>query len=202
MVKSFRHGTNSALRDLDMALSNKCVAILELCATKDRIGCAFLERLRKVKEMLSEHMHTELELPSEPNIYIEQQYDESYLFAPVVEAGSLDAIGRDVLEKLCYPLTNQTIKNQRYVPLPAIAESFCHAEFNFAYHLVKPFMEEHEQPGSLLSQNDGFAERDGDILEREGFICGPEPHEWSPSAFTGKDQGSSLTEESKGRPST
>ncbi|EGU82785.1 hypothetical protein FOXB_06706 [Fusarium oxysporum f. sp. conglutinans Fo5176] len=185
-VKSFLVGGATVFRKQDIVLSDKCIEILALCATKDRIAHSFHIRLCKYQNILRKH------LPKSPNndtkgfgSYGDDSFDGSYLFAETNGDTKLHQLMHELWEMLCYPLTFLKGSTETELRYPTIMEASVNADMNFARHLASPFnMAEDEVPVGLFPPGDCLGDSDGCEKEVEGYVTGDVPYDWDVSPGT------------------
>ncbi|KAH7250963.1 hypothetical protein BKA59DRAFT_471466 [Fusarium tricinctum] len=183
-VKGFLVGGATAFRQQDIALSGKCIEILELCATKDRIAHRFHTHVTKYQSVLQEL------LPQDDNASVES-FDlfeknvpnDSYLFVETEGDTKLHHLINELLEMLCYPLTLLKESNKNKIRYPTIVEASVNADINFSRHLTSPFnVAEDEVPVDLFPPGDKLWGTNGFGEEAGGFMSGSAPFGWDTSA--------------------
>jgi hypothetical protein len=189
-IKSFLVGGATAFRQQDVVLSGKCVEILELCATKDRIAHSFHTRITRYQSVLQELLPQSTEAGVESfDLFDGNVPNDSYLFVATDGDTKLHHLMNELLEMLCYPLTLLKESNENRIRYPTIVEASVNADINFAHHLASPFnMAEDEVPVDLFLPGDKLWGSDGTEGEAEGFVSGSVPFGWRVSAWS-KDPG-------------
>ncbi|KAG5655526.1 hypothetical protein KAF25_003863 [Fusarium avenaceum] len=185
-VKSFLVGGATAFRQQDVVLSGKCVEILKLCATKDRIAHSFHTRITRYQSVLQELLPQPTDAGIESFGLLEGDVpNDSYLFVATDGDTKLHHLINELLEMLCYPLTLLKESNENRIRYPTIVEASVNADINFTYHLASPFnMAEDEVPVDLFPPGDKLWGSNGVEGEAEGFVSGSVPFGWSVSAWS------------------
>jgi hypothetical protein len=185
-IKSFLVGGATAFRQQDVVLSGKCVEILELCATKDRIAHSFHTRITRYQSVLQELLPQSTEAGVESfDLFDGNVPNDSYLFVATDGDTKLHHLMNELLEMLCYPLTLLKESNENRIRYPTIVEASVNADINFAHHLASPFnMAEDEVPVDLFPPGDKLWGGDGTERESEGFVSGSVPFGWRVSAWS------------------
>lgn len=189
-VKSFLVGGATAFRQQDVVLSGKCVEILELCATKDRIAHNFHTRITRYQSVIQELLPQATDANGESfGLFQGNVPSDSYLFVATDGDTRLHHLINELLEMLCYPLTLLKESNENRIRYPTIVEASVNADINFAHHLASPFnMADDEVPVDLFPPGDKLWGIDGSEGEAEGFVSGSAPFGWDVSAWS-KDAG-------------
>lgn len=185
MVKSFLVGGANSFRQQDMALSDKCVEILKLCATKDRIAQAFYLRLSKYQSILKEHLPMAAADDISSGAFNDNSYDGSYLFGQTSGTTKLDQQMHELWEMLCYPLNLLKGSTETRMHYPTIVEASVNADINFARHLASSFSTaENDGPVGMFPLPDSPWGSDEQEKEVEGYISRSVPYDWEASPGT------------------
>ncbi|KAF4988234.1 hypothetical protein FGRMN_9886 [Fusarium graminum] len=182
-VKRCLVGGANAFQPRDTILSAKCIEILSLCATKDRIARSFHARLCKYQSILRELLPKSADTISKGvESYDGSTSGDSYLFVDTSGHTQLHHLMNELVEMLCYPLT--LLKgNTDKIRYPTIVEASVNADISFAHHLASPFnMAEDELPEDLFPP--GKSMHGGSDEETEGYVSGSVPFGWDVSVWT------------------
>jgi hypothetical protein len=144
-----------------MVLAKKCVDILILCATKNRIARSFLSRVRTIFAIVKDEIETLDDRAMHVSLYEAHRHCESFLFTPKTSNTKLHHIVQDLMKMLCYPLDlHKNKSNHGDLPYPTIAETFATGHVNFAHQTASPFNmnEQFEPPVDLFPPNTSLSE--------------------------------------------
>jgi hypothetical protein len=186
-VKNVVNKADIRLMKQDMFLAGRCIDILELCATKDRIARAFYDRLQLIQRILLKCLPILGDNTTEEDILDENySFNDSYLVMRDAKDTELDLLLGDILQMLCYPFTLRTVNGKGKMPYPTISETFVNGDVNFAHHLASPFnMAEEVVPSNLFPPDDALQVLHQYTKETEGFLSKSVPHGWDGSVWTG-----------------
>ncbi|KAH7198911.1 uncharacterized protein B0J16DRAFT_331339 [Fusarium flagelliforme] len=178
-VKSFLVGGTSLFRQQDITLSDKCVEILKLCATRDRIAHAFHLRISEYQSLLKEHLPKTAAVDVDSGSFDDDSLDSSYLFAQSQGTTELDRRVHELWAMLCYPLNLLKGSKETNIHYPTIVEASVNADMNFAQHLVLSFgRAEDSGPIGLSPRSNSSTGSDGIEREVEGYVSGSVPYDW------------------------
>jgi len=178
-VKGFLVGGASLFRQQDITLSDKCVEILKLCATRDRIAQAFHLRISEYQSLLKEHLPKATADAVDSGTFDDDSLDSSYLFAQTQGTTDLDRRMHELWAMLCYPLNLHKGSKETNIHYPTIVEASVNADINFAQHLVSSFgRAENNGPVGLSPRSDSSRGSDGIEKEVEGYVSGSVPYDW------------------------
>jgi hypothetical protein len=179
VVKSLLVGGAGVFRQQDIALSDKCVEILKLCATKDRIAHDFHVRLSKYQRILKEHLPKATADDIDSGAFDDNCSDSSYLFVQTHGNTELDQRMRELHEMLCYPLNLVKGSTETRIYYPTIVEASVNADINFAQHLASSFSTaEDDRPMGLFPPATSPGGSDGFKKEVEGYVSGSVLYNW------------------------
>ncbi|KAF5678703.1 NirA-like nitrate assimilation regulatory protein [Fusarium heterosporum] len=193
-VKRFLVEGANTFQSQDTFLSAKCIEILALCATKDRIARSFHARLCKYQSILRELLPKSAYVMSKGvDSYDESAFGDSYLFVNISGHTELHNLMNELVEMLCYPLTLLKGSTDR-IQYPTIVEASVKADISFAHHLASPFnMAEDELPEDLFPP--GKSMQGGNEEEAEGYVSGSVPYGWDVSVWSQNSADGEVTEE-------
>ncbi|KAM0350990.1 hypothetical protein ACHAPU_002768 [Fusarium lateritium] len=183
-IKRFLVEGANDLQPQDTFLSAKCIEILALCATKDKIARSFHARVCRYQSLLRELLPESADTKSKGiDSYEESASDDSYLFVETNGHTELHQLMGELAEMLCYPLT--LLKGgPGMIRYPTIVEASVNADINFAHHLASPFnMPEDELPEDLFPPSKSMHGGDGNGIT-EGDVSGSVPFGWDVSAWS------------------
>ncbi|KAM0201926.1 hypothetical protein ACHAQI_011127 [Fusarium lateritium] len=189
-VKSFLVGGAATFRQQDAVLSARCIEILELCASKDRIAHSFYTRVTRYQNILQELLPQATHANDESSDLVDTDVpNDSYLFVATDGDTKLHHLITELLEMLCYPLTLLKDSDENRIRYPTIIEASVNADIDFAHHLASPFnMAEDEVPVDLFPPGDMLWGSNGSEEGAEGFMSSSVPFGWDVSAWS-KDPG-------------
>ncbi|KAM0436282.1 hypothetical protein ACHAQK_007856 [Fusarium lateritium] len=189
-VKSFLVGGAATFRQQDAVLSARCIEILELCASKDRIAHSFYTRVTRYQNILQELLPQATHANDESSDLVDTDVpNDSYLFVATDGDTKLHHLITELLEMLCYPLTLLKDSDENRIRYPTIVEASVNADIDFAHHLASPFnMAEDEVPVDLFPPGDMLWGSNGSEEGAEGFMSSSVPFGWDVSAWS-KDPG-------------
>ncbi|KAM0216985.1 hypothetical protein ACHAQD_007704 [Fusarium lateritium] len=168
-----------------MILSGKCIEILELCATKDRIAHSFHDRITRYQSVLRELLPQATNANDPSFGHFENTVpDDSYLFVATDGDTKLHHLLIEQLEILCYPFTLLKKSSESRIRYPTIVEASVNADIDFAHHLASPFnMADDEVSVDLFPPGDMLESIDDYEGESEGLVSGSVPFGWDVSAW-------------------
>lgn len=190
-LKGFLVGGGNKVHADDMALSGICVDILQLCATKDRLGGVFYQRLLKVSNTIKEHLdvsaHTRLS-PADAGEAVTN--GDAYLFVDVDGTTKLHQMIRSIRLMLCYPLNCLYESDNTNVLNLSMVDAYVNADIDFAHHLASPFnMDDDRVPDKLFPPSQPSQDNWANGEQGEGFLSGSAPFDWIESAWSGNNIG-------------
>ncbi|KAJ4113946.1 hypothetical protein NW768_011476 [Fusarium equiseti] len=178
-VKSYLVGGASLFRQQDITLSEKCVEILKLCATKDRIAHAFHVRISELQSILKEHLPKTTTDDIDSAGFDDESFDRSYLFVQTQGTTELDQRMYELWVMLCYPLNLLRGGKETRIHYPTIIEASVNTDINFAQHLASSFSNA-EDDGAIGGSVNADSPRGRDDVQKEieGYISGSIPYRW------------------------
>jgi hypothetical protein len=177
-VKALLVGGPSLFRQQDITLSAKCIEILKLCATRDRIAHAFHLRISEYEGILKEHLPQTAD-DADSAAFDDNAFDSSYLFAEPQGTTELDKRMHELWAMLCYPLNTLKRGTESSIHYPTIVEASVNADINFAQHLALSFNRtEDDVPIGVFPRTNSPRGSDGFEKEVEGYVSGSVPYDW------------------------